>query len=247
MINFINRVSIEELNKIKKDYEIYIDTSKKLFENFIDKRNPFTISLLDKNGLVLLVCTAERKPLIKEGMLIDENLGVTAILEVIKNQKECEILGNEHTLSILKSWSCAASPIKDIKGNIVCIISISSEKEKYPPYGLKLVKLISNAIENEVNLKIILKEIELSKHFAEVIAEGNKDGVLVLDKNAKVLYINQVGANILKIDREKAIGKNVTEIVDFTPVILNVFKTHKGYIDKEFIIESPSRGLLHFY
>lgn len=246
MINFINRVGIEELNKIKKDYEIYIDTSKKLFENFIDKRNPFTISLLDKNGLVLLVCTAERKPLIEEGMLIDENLGVTAIAEVIKNKKECEILGNEHTLSILKSWSCAASPIKDIKGNIICIISISSEKEKYPPYGLKLVKLISNAIENEVNLKIILREIELSKHFAEVIAEGNKDGVLVLDKNARVLYINQVGANILKIDREKAIGKNVTEIVDFTPVILNVFKTHKGYIDKEFIIESPSRGLLHF-
>ncbi|MCX8095131.1 MAG: sigma 54-interacting transcriptional regulator [Caldisericia bacterium] len=246
MINIINKINDEELNKRKKNFEIYIETSKKLFENFIDDKNPFTISLIDNNGLILLVFSAENKPFIEEGMVIDESLGVTAILKTIKNNEECEVLGDEHTFHILKSWSCAASPIRDINGNLVCLISISSEKDKYPSYGLKLAKLISYAIENEVNLKYTLKEIELSKHFAEVVAEGNKDGVLVLDKNANVLYINQVGANILKIDREKAIGKNVTEIVDFTPVILNVFKTHKGYIDKEYIIESPSRGLLHF-
>ncbi|MDI6861339.1 MAG: sigma 54-interacting transcriptional regulator [Caldisericia bacterium] len=246
MIHGITRLNSEELNKKKEEYEIYLETSKKLFENFIDKRNPFTISLIDKEGVVLLVCSAEKNPIIEEGIIIDEKFGVTAILNVIKSCKESEILGNDHTLPLLKSWSCAASPVKDIYGNLKCIISLSSEKDKYPQYGLKLVKLITSAIENEVNLKHTLKEIELSKHYAEIIAEGNKDGVLVLDKNANVLYINQVGANILKIDREKAIGKNVTEIVDFTPVILNVFKTHKGYVDKEFIIESPSRGLLHF-
>ncbi len=179
-------------------------------------------------------------------MIINETFGETAIINTIKYNKECEILGEEHTYSIFKNWSCAAAPIRDINGNFVCLISISSEKDKYPIYGLKLASLIANVIENEVNLRNTLKQIEVSKGFAEIIAEGNKDGVLVLDKNANVLYINKVGADILKIDREKAIGKNVTEIVDFTPVILNVFKTHKGYIDKEFIIESPSRGILHF-
>lgn len=60
MINHINRLNIEELNKKREEYEIYIETSKKLFENFIDKRNPFTISLIDKEGAVLLVYSAEK-------------------------------------------------------------------------------------------------------------------------------------------------------------------------------------------
>jgi transcriptional regulator with PAS, ATPase and Fis domain len=244
---FLNsKINEEDLNIRKNKYNLYISTAKNLFEKFISKKNPFTISLIDNEGVVLYILNKNNDPILFEGLKIDNSFGITAIRKALIEKKVCEIIGEEHTFELFKKWSCAASPIINNKGDLVGVVSISSKKENYPDFAIELVSLISSAIQNEVNLKILLKEIEFSKHFAEVIAEGNKDGVLVLDKNANVLYINKTGANILKIDRESAIGKNVTEIVDFTPVILNVFKTHKGYVDREFIIESPSRGLLHF-
>jgi transcriptional regulator with PAS, ATPase and Fis domain len=244
---FLNsKINEEDLNIRKNKYNLYISTAKNLFEKFISKKNPFTISFIDKEGVVLYILNKNNDPILYEGLKIDSFFGVTAIKKALLEKKACEIIGEEHTFELFKKWSCAASPIINNKGDLVGVVSISSKKENYPDFAIELVSLISSAIQNEVNLKILLKEIEFSKHFAEVIAEGNKDGVLILDKNANVLYINKTGANILKIDRESAIGKNVTEIVDFTPVILNVFKTHKGYVDREFIIQSPSRGLLHF-
>jgi len=69
---------------------------------------------------------------------------------------------------------------------------------------------------------------------------------LCLDENAKILYMNERAADILRIDSAKAVGKFVGDVVDFTPVILSVYKTHKGYVDREFIINSPSMGTLHF-
>jgi len=244
---FLNsKINEEDLNIRKNKYNLYISTAKNLFEKFISKKNPFKISLIDNEGVVLYILNKNNDPILFEGLKIDNSFGITAIRKALIEKKVCEIIGEEHTFELFKKWSCAASPIINNKGDLVGVVSISSKKENYPDFAIELVSLISSAIQNEVNLKILLKEIEFSKHFAEVIAEGNKDGVLVLDKNANVLYINKTGANILKIDRESAIGKNVTEIVDFNPVILNVFKTHKGYVDREFIIESPSRGLLHF-
>lgn len=244
---FLNsKINEEDLNIRKNKYNLYICTAKNLFEKFISKKNPFTISLIDNEGVVLYILNKDNDPILFEGLKIDSSFGITAIRKALLEKKECEIIGEEHTFEPFKKWSCASSPIKNSKGDLIGVISISSKKERYPDFAIEIASLISSAIQNEVNLKNLLKEIEFSKHFAEVIAEGNKDGVLVLDKNANVLYINKIGATILRIDRESAIGKNVTEIVDFTPVILNVFKTQKGYVDREFIIESPSRGLLHF-
>jgi len=125
-------------------------------------------------------------------------------------------------------------------------ISLSSLSKRYPRYASGIVSALAHAIENEVNLKNVLNKMELSKKYIEVIGEGNKDGVLLLDKDARVMYININGADILRVKRKNVIGKHVSEIVDFMPVILSVFKTRKGYVDKEFIIDSPSRGVLHF-
>ena len=45
---------------------------------------------------------------------------------------------------------------------------------------------------------------------------------------------------------KSSLGKYVGDIVDFDPVILSVYKTKKGYTDREFIINSPLMGTLHF-
>jgi len=80
----------------------------------------------------------------------------------------------------------------------------------------------------------------------KTIIDSISDGIIILDKSGVVLYINQEGARILNLDQNTVVGKPVAEIVDFKPVILDVLASGQGYLEKEFILQSPSRGQLHF-
>ncbi len=241
-----NFISDEELQRRKKEKLSYLFTAKKLFKEFLKTPVPFTVSFIDSGGVILLVKGNRKDLFFEEGLIIDENFKNTAIFIALKENVSVEIKGKEHNFPPFYNWSCAAAPIRDENGKVTGVVGLSAENEFYPNYAVGIASALAKAIEDEVKLQNLLDEVELSKKYAEVISEGNKDGVLVLDANAHVLYINETGANILRVERKDAIGKHVSEIVDFTPVILGVFKTHRGYVDKEFIIESPSRGLLHF-
>jgi transcriptional regulator with PAS, ATPase and Fis domain len=240
-------VSNEELRIRKAENFVYLATAKTLLENFFSVDNPFFISFVDKDGVVLLsIGPKDKTPLFPEGTVINSATGKVAILSALKNKKPAEVIGVEHTDETLSLWSCAAAPVFDEKGDVAFVLDLSAPNKDYPKYAIGIVSALAKSIENEVKLKNALKKVELTKKFSEVISEGNEDGVLVLDKDAKVLYINKRGADILRVKRDSSIGKYVADIVDFPPVILRVFKTHKGYVDKEFIINSPSRGILHF-
>ncbi len=241
------RILNEELRERKARDFLYLITVKNLLEEFFSTENPFSVSLVDNDGVVLLTMgKGKTKKLFEEGTIIDESIGNSAIYTAIKTKKPAEVKGAEHGENFLSSWSCAAAPVLGENGELKFVLGLSAENKDYPKYALGIVSALAKAVENEVKLKGLLEEVELSRKYAEVISEGSKDGVLVLDANAKILYINETGANILRVKRNESIGKHVSEIVDFTPVILRVFKSHKGYVDREFIIDSPSRGLLHF-
>jgi PAS domain S-box-containing protein len=72
------------------------------------------------------------------------------------------------------------------------------------------------------------------------------DGVLTIDKDGFLTYLNRIGAEILGINIEGSIGKHISDVVDFRPVILDVLKTGKGYIDKEFLITRRNGEKIHF-
>jgi len=237
-------VSRIDLEKRKGFYSDYINILKDLFSHF-SRDTPITVSFVDKEGVVIYAVGNEKDSHIVEGMIFNGALGKTAIWTAIKELRPVEIKGSEHTYPAFFDWSCCAVPIFEEKA-FVGVLSISTRNNQYPQFMLELAKLMANNISKQVLLDRATKEMSLSREFIKVFAEGYKDGVLVLDKYANVVYINSAGCSILRINQEEAIGRNVTEIVDFTPVILEVFKTHKGYVDREFIIESPSRGTLHF-
>ncbi|MEF3245338.1 MAG: sigma 54-interacting transcriptional regulator, partial [Caldisericaceae bacterium] len=245
--NLVKFVSPYELQKRKSDYFFYLIASKKHFEKFIYLNDSFTISFVDKDGVVLLAMNINRDPVIREGMIIDNLLrNTTALGMALEKIKEAEVKGYAFANFNLKDWSSAASPIVDRSGNLIGAVSISSPNRYYPKFALEITSLMAQAIQNEVNFKNLIQEINLSRKLIESIVEANKDGIIVLDKNAKVLFINSSGASILGVNKKEAINKNVTEIVDFKPVILNVYRTRKGYTNKEFVIESPSKGILRF-
>lgn len=243
-------LSPEELNKRRELNGLYLSLMDSFMERFFSKikKKDFLISFLDAEGVVLKVIRlGKEKEFFQEGMVIKEKFfGKTALSLSLKNNQDIETIGQEHDLPELKDWACAASPIHEATGNVRGIIAFSSKVENYPDYALGIVSSLSQVIEKEITWKEISENLKLSKRYLDIISEGAKDGILCLDKEAKILYMNDTAGEILCVDPQKSVGKFVGDIVDFDPVILSVYKTHQAYTDREFIINSPLMGALHF-
>lgn len=85
-----------------------------------------------------------------------------------------------------------------------------------------------------------------SEPILKAFLDSLTDGIIILDRHGRVAHLNPQGAAILGITRAGAVGKHVSELVDFRPVILEVLESGQGYLEKEFFIQSPGRGKLHF-
>lgn len=90
----------------------------------------------------------------------------------------------------------------------------------------------------------LLEEIEKQKKFYELLVDASSDGMLSVNMEGIITFINPAGMKILGIEKD-VIGRHITEGVDFEPTILHVLKTRKGYVDREFRLESK-RGIVHF-
>ena len=80
----------------------------------------------------------------------------------------------------------------------------------------------------------------------KTIVDSISDGIIILDADGTVLYLNRQGATLLDLSQTQVEGRHITEIVDFRPVIMDVLESGQGYLEREFVIHSPSRGKLHF-
>ena len=87
-------------------------------------------------------------------------------------------------------------------------------------------------------------ELEDKKKFYELLVNASSDGMLSIDMDGIITLINPAGMKILGIEKN-VVGKHITEGVDFEPTILHVLKTRKGYVDREYRLESK-KGTVHF-
>ncbi len=82
--------------------------------------------------------------------------------------------------------------------------------------------------------------------FIQPFLQAVPEGMIVLDKDGRIVYLNNCGAMLLDLDPQSVVGMFVSDAVDFTPTILSALESGEGYIERDFAIQSPSRGLLRF-
>ncbi len=127
---------------------------------------------------------------------------------------------------------------------VMYYLTITGFREEMDNNLKSALYLVSQSISSLFEMHILNKKLEIQNDFRGLLIDASSDGMLSVDMDGIITFINPAGMRILNIDKN-IIGKHITVGVDFEPTILHVLKNQKGYVDKEFRLESKC-GTVHF-
>lgn len=245
----------KELLELLEQNKDLVKFSKSFMENLLRfiKDPGFVVVLADSNAIILevIACedimknTLEEYNFVKGACWDEEHVGNTAISTALIEKKPVQICGAEHYCSMNREWTCSAAPI--IKnGEVIGVLNVSGYKSKAHSHTLGMVAAAARAIETEIETEMTKNQLNIRNKYRDALVESMSDGVLMVDRDGYVTYINDIGADILGINKNNSIGKHVKELVDFKPVVLEVLRTGMGYVDKEFIVKNTKGAIIHF-
>lgn len=210
------------------------------------------VSLLDGEGYILLSMGDVEDVFRQTGVnyvpglnCIEEVMGTSSFSLAVKNGKPARVIGPEHYCQRYHHVACAAAPIKSEAGNILGAVIVTEIEWEASYCSLGIAGIAAKAIETGIRMQLAQEQIALNNRLQSMIVESISDGLLTIDANGFVTHINAMGGKILGVSANESIGKHISKLVDFKPVILQVLETGRGYTDKEFRLESK-RGVLHF-
>lgn len=210
------------------------------------------VSLLDNEGYVL-ISTGDIEDVFRQtgvnyipGMhCIEAVMGTSSFSMAVQEGQPVRVIGPEHFCRRYHHVACAAAPIKGESGKILGVVIVTEIEWEASYCSLGIAGVAAKAIETGMRMQLAQEQIALTNRLQNMIVESISDGLLTIDANSIVTHINAMGARILRLSVQDAVGRHISELVDFKPVILEVLKTGRGYTDKEFRLESQ-RGILHF-
>ncbi|MDW5299147.1 MAG: sigma 54-interacting transcriptional regulator [Sedimentibacter sp.] len=176
--------------------------------------------------------------------LADKDSSILTI-EKSNDDKKTNILKKQIKFDIkdYNSLYICSVPIHD-KEELTAYLILTGYKEDENDRLEENLYTISKVLKYMIEMYKAKKELEKSNNFLSFLTNASSDGMLSVDMDGIITFINPTGMRILNIEKN-IIGKHITEAVDFEPTILNVLETHEGYVDKEFRLENK-RGAIHF-
>ena len=246
----------KELDSLLDKNHYFLQISLPYMENIysIVKGSGFAIFIVDEKGTVLevlgdkdLIDSIAAKIEIDKGVIFDERkVGNTPVTTSLISGIPIMFRGNEYFVLGLKGLIASSAPIRR-KGKVIGALNVLAGNEEDAEHSFAIAVSTAKAIESQMAVEDVREEVLSKSQYQNAIVECSSDGFLTIDNKGILTYINQTGADILGIDREKSIGKYIGDLVDFEPVILSVLRTGKGYTDREFIVRNNRNGVKYHF
>lgn len=225
-------ISNKELIEVSK---IYIDM---VFSAVMD--NEFIIVLTDKNGCILYIKGAEENisklgvDNLKVGAYMDEqNIGTNAMGTAIKEDSCIQITAKEHYIEGFHKLTCSAAPIHNTHGEIIGSLNLTGRSNMKHPHTLGIVVFGVKAIENELNKKEVCDILNQTYNYMESVIDNVDKGIMIVDKEYKIININKLGAEIFDRHKESLLNEEIHYILPDLGNIIEELKKDKSFVVKE--------------
>lgn len=234
-----NLIPESEFDSAKEDSKYLMETAIPVMERLLEfvKGTGFVVLLSDANCVCLKAIGDEpslewsrRASLIEGTIWKEERVGTNAGHLCMSLVKPISIYAYEHfcLFAILGAASCA--PIVD-KGRVIGCIGMVAPYEKVSHHTLGMVVAAADHIQSILALNRISK-------YHQVITDSMSDGVMVVDLDGTITYMNEKCSKILRMGSTDATGANIHDIFGTRPenqLFVNTV-THGRTLTDDFLV-----------
>lgn len=225
--NFIGTKS--ELLHAQKNQEYLIKISLPIMENILfSNEDRYGLALMDTDLRMLKIMghddflSSIAKVGVIEGSMWSENLvGTNSFALSLALSSPISVVGYEHFCLFAHISACASAPIID-QNQIIGILGLIAPYNKVNAHTLAMVTEVTKHIKSKMLL-------ERTRSYHEVVMNSMSEGVIALDQNYCIAYINENCSNILKLKHHSVIGRNIFDLLSNDP-------------DNQYLIDIISRG-----
>lgn len=162
--------------------------------------------LADSDGVLLDVIGDQRT--VHDGMDIhlgiggrwtEDVAGTNGIGTALWSGRPVFVHAAEHFCAGIKSWTCAAAPVHDpFDGTTVGVIDLSGHPDIFRPHNIALVASIAEEVTRRIAEHQNAERIRLLEAFIDSAPRyRQQDGVMIIDRQGRPLYMNNVSADLL--------------------------------------------------
>ncbi|MEA4807083.1 sigma-54-dependent Fis family transcriptional regulator [Acetobacterium wieringae] len=194
----------------------------------------FVLVLTDKNGVLLdtigdevVSMRASELRFLKGTVWTNAAVGSNAIGIALDEDGPVHVVGAEHYCVSHHTWTCSATTIHNVKGEIIGVLNMSGESHKLHSHTLGIVVAAAYSIENELALSHTYRSMSAS-------LDSTEDGILVTDENLNLQWMNVGAQKVLRINMDEfnTIGfKKIFKKMDIGGEIWNSDETTHYYTD----------------
>ncbi|NSW91904.1 MAG: sigma 54-interacting transcriptional regulator [Firmicutes bacterium] len=175
----------------------------------------------------------------------EKSVGTTAVSMVLNLRSPVSFMSEEKFCIELKKRACSAVPIKDVNGDILGVLGIAANCPRANEEIFGMLIIAEMAIENHLRMINTAEEINLLGSYYKSILDSVSDGVITIDKRGILININKSAERILLINSKDAVGKPVSEVLEFGTKIVDMLKSGRNYQNDEFIVGYHKNGIKH--
>ena len=189
-----------------KEFLPLLETAKPFMQTLYNliQNSDFIIRLTDRDGYVLghigedSLIRQHNFLLLQDGYNIKEEvIGTNAIGLSLITGEPIQVLGGEHYLHKYHNWTSSACPIKDEKGEILGVLSITGNYEFVHPHTLGMVVAAAKAIEKEMKLEYSNKKLKVVNEQFYQITESISEGIIRIDNQGYITSMNRFARKLL--------------------------------------------------
>nr|WP_320023923.1 sigma-54-dependent Fis family transcriptional regulator [uncultured Acetobacterium sp.] len=194
----------------------------------------FVLVLTDKNGVLLdtigdevVSMRASELRFLKGTVWTNDAVGTNAIGLALAEDAPVHVVGAEHYCVSHHTWTCSATTIHNVKGEIIGVLNMSGESHKLHSHTLGIVVAAAYSIENELALSHTYRSMSAS-------LDSTEDGILVTDENLHLQWMNVGAQKVLHLNMDEfneISFKKIFKKMDVADELWNIEETTRYYTD----------------
>lgn len=213
----------EQLTGLLASYSELIDISRPVLDMVLFSTDvaQFIVMLTSNDGVILYVTGDLESLSVQEnyynrpGVYCDKRFfSARATTLALREKKPISLCGSEHYLEVFHNSLCYAAPIFDHSDKVIACVSLASSLDNYNQKTLSMVSAAAQNISSQLQRKHLYEAQNYLSSMVYSICETLPDGVVALDRDNLITYVNHTAEDILSSTATELSGKGIGKFFD---------------------------------